>query len=133
MAMDTTHQLCKVKLAIVIFYTFQTRIIGGDIDRSMWIWHETRKQFYLCQFIGNLHDLNFRNEKVHIEMKKILRYWLDKGMDGIRIDALKHVYESEQLQDEPMRNPAGPEQYWNFYHYYTVNQDDVYDLIKDWH
>uniref|UniRef100_A0A2S2Q740 alpha-glucosidase n=1 Tax=Sipha flava TaxID=143950 RepID=A0A2S2Q740_9HEMI len=99
----------------------------------MWIWHETRKQFYLCQFCGNLPDLNFRNEKVHIEMKKILRYWLDKGMDGIRIDALKHIYESEQLQDEPMINPAGPVKHWNFYHYYTVDQDEVYDLIKEWH
>jgi alpha-glucosidase len=99
----------------------------------MWIWHETRKQFYLCQFCGNLPDLNFRNEKVHIEMKKILRYWLDKGMDGIRIDALKHIYESEKLQDEPMINPAGPVKHWNFYHYYTVDQDEVYDLIKEWH
>ncbi|XP_025407324.1 maltase 2-like [Sipha flava] len=110
-----------------------TRIAGSDIDTSMWIWHETRKQFYLCQFCGNLPDLNFRNEKVHIEMKKILRYWLDKGMDGIRIDALKHIYESEQLQDEPMINPAGPVKHWNFYHYYTVDQDEVYDLIKEWH
>lgn len=97
------------------------------------MWHETRKQYYFCQFINILPDLNFRNEKVKEEMKKILRFWLNKGMDGFRVDALRHVYESENMQDEPMKNASLPVNYRNFYHYYTRDQDEVYDLINDWH
>ncbi|XP_022164151.1 maltase 1-like [Myzus persicae] len=103
-------------------------------NASSWVWHNTRKQFYFTQFSKNLPDLNFRNEKVHEEMKNILNYWLELGIDGIRIDALKHVYESESLKDEPKLNNDNPEvDYFNLDHIYTIDQDEVYDLIKEWH
>lgn len=101
---------------------------------SSWVWHNVRKQFYFTQFSKNLPDLNFRNEKVHEEMKNILNYWLELGIDGIRIDALKHVYESESLKDEPkLKNNNPAVDYLNLDHIYTIDQDEVYDLIKEWH
>lgn len=101
--------------------------------KSAWVWHETRKQFYYAQFVKNLPDLNFRNEKVHEEMKKILNYWLEFGIDGIRIDALKHVYESESLEDEPLIEKDKPLiDYSSLHHIYTADQKEIYDLIKEW-
>ncbi|XP_001949423.2 maltase 1-like [Acyrthosiphon pisum] len=106
------------------------QMIFGD---SSWVWHNTRKQFYYAQFINNLPDLNFRNKKVHEEMKNILNYWIELGIDGIRIDALKHVYESESLKDEPKLNNSNPAvDYFNLDHIYTGDQFEVYDLIKEW-
>jgi len=100
---------------------------------SSWVWHNTRKQFYYTQFIYNLPDLNFRNKKIHEEMKKILNYWIELGIDGIRIDALKHVYESESMEDEPKLNSSNPAvDYFNLDHIYTGDQFEVYDLIKEW-
>ncbi|XP_022175216.1 maltase 2-like [Myzus persicae] len=101
-------------------------------DASAWIWHNTRKQFYFTQFVPNLPDLNFRNEKVHEEMKNILNYWLELGIDGVRIDALKHVYESEEMKDEPIIDSNMAINYNNLNHIYTADQDEVYDLIKEW-
>jgi len=101
-------------------------------NASSWVWHDTRKQFYYSQFIKNLPDLNFRNEKVHEEMKTILNYWLELGIDGIRVDALRHVYESESLKDEPKIKNDGAVSFLNLNHIYTIDQDEVYDLIKEW-
>jgi len=101
-------------------------------DASAWTWHKTRKQFYLAQFIKNLPDLNFRNKNVHKEIKNILNFWIQLGIDGIRVDALKHVYEREDLEDEPILDEHMALNYNNLDHIYTTDQDEVYDLIKEW-
>lgn len=100
---------------------------------SAWIWHNTRKQFYFTQFVKNLPDLNFRNENVHKEMKNVLSYWIKLGIDGIRVDALKHVYERKDLKDEPILDVYKPLNYNNLDHIYTTDQEEIYDLIKEWH
>ncbi|KAF0749361.1 maltase 2-like [Aphis craccivora] len=101
-------------------------------DASAWTWHKTRKQFYFAQFAQNLPDLNFRNKNVHKEMKNILNFWIQLGIDGIRVDALKHVYESESLDDEPILDEHMALNYFNLDHIYTIDQDEIYDLIKEW-
>jgi len=98
-----------------------------------WNWNSNRKQFYLTQFVPNLPDLNYHDENVHVEMKNILNYWLELGIDGIRIDALKHVYESKNMENEPVIDKTRPVDYRNLDHIYTTDQDEVYDLIKEWH
>lgn len=64
-------------------------------------------------------------------MRKILSYWIELGIDGVRIDALKHVYESEHMKDEPVT--GHPVNYNTLNHIYTVDQNEVYDLIHEWH
>lgn len=110
----------------------QQRICGDGNDTSAWIWHPLRKQFYFTQFVPNLPDLNFRNQDVHEEMKVILNYWLNLGVDGIRIDALRHVYEREDLKDEPVADPNKPIDYFNLHHPYTSDQNEIFDLIDEW-
>lgn len=66
-------------------------------------------------------------------MKNILIYWLELGIDGVRIDALKHVYECQNMKNEPIINKAKPIDYSNLNHIYTTDLDEVNDLIKEWH
>lgn len=66
-------------------------------------------------------------------MKTILKYWIKLGIDGICINALKHVYESSSLLNETVIDPNKFVDYSNLYHTYTVDQEEVYDLIKEWH
>ena len=72
-------------------------VFGG----SAWEYDNTRKQFYLHQFKKEQPDLNLRNEDVKKELKKVLEFWIKKGVDGFRVDAVQFFLEDEKLQDEP--------------------------------
>ncbi|XP_002736787.2 putative alpha-glucosidase, partial [Saccoglossus kowalevskii] len=66
-------------------------VFGG----SMWEWEENRQQFYLHQFLKEQPDLNWRNQEVFDEMMAVVKFWLEKGVDGFRVDAIKHLFEVE--------------------------------------
>ena len=55
---------------------------------SAWEFVEERGQFYLHQYLKEQPDLNYRNDHVMEEMKKILAFWMDLGVDGFRMDAV---------------------------------------------
>ena len=57
----------------------------------MWQFNEERKQFYLHQFLPEQPDLNYRNPAVLEEMKNVIRFWLDLGVDGFRFDAVNFL------------------------------------------
>ncbi len=59
-------------------------------------WHKntTRNQYYYAAFADTQPDLNYRNYEVREEMKNVVRYWLNKGFDGLRIDAVRYLVES---------------------------------------
>lgn len=87
---------------------------------SAWTYHPVRQQFYLHQFTKEQPDLNFRNVKVREEMKDVLRFWLAKGVAGFRIDAVNHLYEDEEFQDEPASGRDSDPMNYNFLdHFYT--------------
>lgn len=80
--------------------------IGGTNLGDGWTWNEKRQAFCYHQFAVKQPDLHFRNPKVHDEMKKVLKFWLDKGVAGFRVDAITHMYEVQpaadnSLPDEP--------------------------------
>lgn len=95
------------------YYVWRDGLVAGGGDAvppnnwvsvfygSAWTYHPVRKQFYLHQFTKEQPDLNFRNPKVRDEMKQELRFWLEKGVDGFRIDAVNHLFEDEEFRDEP--------------------------------
>lgn len=68
---------------------------------SAWKYDDTTKQFYLHQFKEQQPDLNLRNPDVVNELKKVLKFWLDKGVDGFRFDAVQFLLEDSKFQDEP--------------------------------
>uniref|UniRef100_A0A8C4NXJ3 Amino acid transporter heavy chain SLC3A1 n=1 Tax=Dicentrarchus labrax TaxID=13489 RepID=A0A8C4NXJ3_DICLA len=103
---------------------------------SSWTYDEVRGQCYLHQFLKEQPDLNFRNPNVSKEMIDIIHFWLGKGVDGFRMDAVKHILEAAHLRDEPQVDPNKPPESvtteWDLYHDYTTSQLGLHDLLRDW-
>ncbi|XP_050079089.1 uncharacterized protein LOC126565930 [Anopheles maculipalpis] len=89
-------------------------------------------QYYLHQFDKKQPDLNYRNPLVKQEMADMVKFWLDKGIDGFRIDAINHAYEDPEFRDERLIDPNGELIWENMDHEYTQNLPECYDLIYDW-
>lgn len=58
-------------------------------------WHKKGSEYYYGAFNGMMPDLNFRNNEVREEMKNVVRYWLNRGFDGLRVDAVRYLIEVE--------------------------------------
>jgi maltose alpha-D-glucosyltransferase/alpha-amylase len=71
------------------------RIIFSDTERSNWTWDPVAKQYYWHRFFSHQPDLNYDNPKVVEEILKIMRYWLDMGVDALRVDAIPYLVERE--------------------------------------
>ncbi|CAF1091752.1 unnamed protein product [Adineta steineri] len=108
----------------------------GASGQHMWTYSPERKMYYLHQFLDSQPDLNFRNEKVMEEMKKILRFWLDMGVDGFRADAVRHLIENDQFRDEPLSKNAKDSDaevmYDAYEHTETADQSGSYVLVRRW-
>ncbi len=72
-----------------------TRIIFLDTEESNWAYDEVTGQFYWHRFYSSQPDLNFDNPDVQDEMINIMKYWLDLGIDGFRVDAVPYLFERE--------------------------------------
>jgi alpha-glucosidase len=66
-----------------------------------WTLDPTTNQYYLHSFDKEQPDLNWRNPEVVKEMLDSLRFWLDRGVDGFRVDAVYHLFKDKQFRDEP--------------------------------
>jgi maltose alpha-D-glucosyltransferase/alpha-amylase len=71
------------------------RIIFLDYEGSNWSYDERRGQYYWHRFFHHQPDLNYDNPEVQRAMMRVLQFWLDQGVDGIRIDAPPYLYERE--------------------------------------
>ncbi|HEY0089028.1 MAG TPA: alpha-glucosidase, partial [Candidatus Lokiarchaeia archaeon] len=65
-----------------------------------WLYYENTNQWVYFHFLPSMIDLNYRNPEVKNEMFNTMRFWLDKGVDGFRLDILHAIYEDEQLRDD---------------------------------
>ena len=72
-----------------------TRIIFSDTEKSNWSWDHEAKQYYWHRFFSHQPDLNFDNPKVRQEILNVMKYWLDMGVDGLRVDAVPYLVERE--------------------------------------
>ncbi|XP_076288783.1 alpha glucosidase 2 [Lasioglossum baleicum] len=101
---------------------------------SGWTWDDTRQQCYYHQFYEQQPDLNYNNTAVQREMKDIITFWLDRGLDGFRIDAVPHIIEGDISKDEPTVNVPGakPTDHVSFIHTLTKDQPGTYDIIQSW-
>ncbi len=96
-----------------------------------WTLDAATGQYYYHAFLAEQPDLNWRNPEVVEAMLGVLRFWLDRGVDGFRVDVIYHLLEDADFRD----NPPNPE--WtpggNPYHavlpVHTVDQDEVHGLV----
>jgi len=77
-----------------------TRVIFVDTLRSNWTWDEEAGAYYWHRFYSHQPDLNFDNPRVLKEVLAVLRYWLDLGVDGLRLDAVPYLVEREGTNNE---------------------------------
>jgi maltose alpha-D-glucosyltransferase/alpha-amylase len=71
------------------------RIIFTDTEKSNWTWDPVAKAYFWHRFFSHQPDLNFDNPHVLDEVLKIMRFWLDLGVDGLRLDAIPYLIERE--------------------------------------
>lgn len=75
-------------------------VFGG----SAWQWDGPRKQYYLHNFLTSQPDLNLHNREVQDAVLEVTKFWLDRGVDGFRLDALNFTMHDPELRDNP---PSG--------------------------
>ncbi|AEH11092.1 MULTISPECIES: maltose alpha-D-glucosyltransferase [Protofrankia] len=76
------------------------RIIFVDTEKSNWTWDPVRGQYYWHRFFSHQPDLNYDNPDVQEAMIEVLRFWLDLGIDGFRLDAVPYLYVREETNGE---------------------------------
>ena len=72
-----------------------TRIIFLDTEKSNWAWDPTSKSFYWHRFFSHQPDLNYDNPAVREQMWSVMKFWLEMGVDGFRLDAVPYLVERE--------------------------------------
>ncbi len=77
-------------------------IFGG----SAWGWDPTRQQYYMHNFLSSQPDLDFHSMEVQDALLDVVRFWLDRGVDGFRLDTVNFYFCDKQLRDNP---PLAPE------------------------
>jgi alpha-glucosidase len=87
-------------------------IFGG----GAWAWEARRRQYYLHNFLVEQPDFNFHNPEVQDWLLGTMRFWLDRGVDGFRLDTVNFYFHDKLLRDDPpdFRRKEKPE--WNPYH-----------------
>ncbi len=99
---------------------------------SAWTLDETTGQYYLHLFLKEQPDLNYRNPAVLRAMLDAMRFWLDRGVDGFRVDVIWLMIKDAQFRDDPP-NPAyqpGMRHYATLLHTHTEDQPEVHDVIR---
>ncbi len=77
-----------------------TRIIFLDTEKSNWTWDDEANAYYWHRFYSHQPDLNFDNPAVMDEVLSVMRFWLDLGVDGLRLDAVPYLVEREGTNNE---------------------------------
>jgi len=79
------------------------RVIFVDTEASNWTFDPVRGQYYWHRFFSHQPDLNFENPRVQDAMLEVLRFWMDLGIDGFRLDAVPYLYEREGTNCENLK------------------------------
>jgi alpha-glucosidase len=98
---------------------------------SAWTFDEKTGQWYYHYFYVQQPDLNWRNPEVRKAMYDVLRFWLDHGAAGFRIDAISRLFEDPNLHDDPIltgKNAFGDP---NIQHKYTDDLPEVHDVLRE--
>jgi alpha-glucosidase len=109
----------------------------GYFGGPAWTLDPDSGQYYLHLFLPSQPDLNWRNPAVAAEWDDILRFWLDRGIDGFRVDVAGGLVKDEQLRSNPQLRPipegASRWEQWDcFEHLHDVFQPESQDVFRRW-
>ncbi|WP_424927707.1 alpha-glucosidase family protein [Amaricoccus tamworthensis] len=97
-------------------------VFGG----SAWEWDATRRQYYLHNFLTSQPDLNFHEPEVQDALLDVMRFWLDRGVDGFRLDTVNYYFHDTGLRSNP---PAKPDDDWPPVNTYEM-QEHLYSKTR---
>ena len=97
---------------------------------SAWEWVPARGQFYYHFFYRQQPDLNWRNPAVEKAMFAAMRFWLDRGVAGFRLDAITTLFEDPKLRDEPLTGRLDPSGFPEANHSRTSGLPEVHDVLR---
>jgi len=124
------------------WYIWRDGVAGGPPNNWVssfggpaWTLDPTTGQYYLHSFLAEQPDLNYRNPAVVDAMHDVLRFWLDRGVDGFRVDVIHKMIKDSRLRDNPL--PAAEDEhpvrdYGGQVHLYDEDQPEVHDIIRSW-
>lgn len=96
-----------------------------------WTFDDITGQYYLHQFVTQQPELNYRNPQVLPAMLDVMRFWLDKGVDGFRVDVIWLMLKDDQFRDEaPNRDWDGVKPFDGLRHIHTANLPGVHRIIR---
>lgn len=106
----------------------------GGPEGSSWTWDETTQEFYYHAFGEFQPDLNYRNPEVVKAVQDVLRFWLDRGISGFRIDAVPFLLEDPALPDEVVDQACLKDRLlWSCMdHRSTQNFEGIHDVVRGW-
>jgi alpha-glucosidase len=99
---------------------------------TAWEWDEKTKQFYYHAFLKEQPDLNWRNPEVQKAMLEVMRFWLDRGVDGFRVDVMWHMIKDDLFRD----NPPNPDYQQHMatcdqlLPIYSTDQPEVHGIVR---
>ncbi|HYF70700.1 MAG TPA: alpha-amylase family glycosyl hydrolase [Ohtaekwangia sp.] len=121
------------------WYIWKDPLPGGGLPNNWlaafggpaWEWDEQTQQYYYHAFLKEQPDLNWRNKEVQNAMLNAMKFWLDRGVDGFRVDVMWHMIKDNQFRD----NPPNPEYQQHMATYdqllavYSTDQPEVHDIV----
>jgi glycosidase len=108
-------------------------VFGGPA----WEWDESTGQWYLHSFLPSQPDLNWRNPEVREAMYDVMRFWLDRGVDGFRVDVAHYMVKDPELRDLPLRDDLGETgfkdlgEYDRYVHVHNKGHPDVHTVFRE--
>ena len=78
----------------------EARVVFTDVERSNWTWDDTRQQYYWHRFYSHQPDLNYENPEVADSMIEMVKFWLEIGFDGFRLDAAPYLFQRDGTSGE---------------------------------
>ncbi len=100
---------------------------------SAWEWDEASRQYYYHAYLKEQPDLNWRNPEVRNAMHDVLRFWMELGVDGFRVDVIWHLMKDAELRDNPPNfdyRPGQPE-IDRFHQIHSADQSGVHEVIRE--
>ena len=105
----------------------------SNFGGSAWAFDPASGQYYHHAFLEQQPDLNWRNPELRAAMAEVMRFWLDRGVDGFRVDVIWHLIKDAQFRDNPP-NPAftpGEPDIARLLQVHSADQEEVLDVIRE--